>query len=652
MAAAHRSDGVMRTRLSIAGCLSLALLISACTASSGPETTRTTGAIHTVSNPCLPSAKATPGGMITVGISQHPNFIFPIDPFGYDTPSNIGQFQQLMYRPLYWFGTPVGSQVEPTLNECLSLAEPPTFSPDDRTAVVKLKPYKWSDGEQVTAQDVVFFMNLLRAEKQNWGGYFTGELPDDVSDVVADSPTEVRFTFTRSLNPTWVLYNQLSAITPLPLAWDVTRTGAARGSGDCSSASYEAILVGKGPGYRPLSMAASACADVYDYLASAAGFDPSQPNSVNFKEGTYARNPLWQIVDGPWRLRAFSDDGETVFQPNLKYSGPVRPAVREFVEASFGNTKLEVSDVGSPGLQAALDVQLSEWTGQSAVRVPAGVQTVANRPWATSYLYYNFRSTGDDGEAGAIFSQLYIRQAMQLLVDQPALIAKIDFGYAVPVTGPVPLQPSSPFADTAEQQPPYPYNPGRAKQLLAEHGWRVVPGGTTVCVSAALCGAGIKAGTKLAFVLDALLDYPNWPVEVAETHSWALAGIQVSIQQFISGIQLPQWRCRCSWTLLDYGGGGGWFPGIEPTGEQTLSSGVPGNLGSYSDPVADADIAAVIDSSSNHALDTYEHYLAQQLPVIWQPNPDTLTLVGSAVGGVLPDGPNGNITPEYWYLKS
>ena len=43
--------------------------------------------------------------------------------------------------------------------------------------------------------------------------------------------------------------------------------------------------------------------------------------------------------------------------------------------------------------------------------------------------------------------------------------------------------------------------------------------------------------------------------------------------------------------------------------------------GGYSDKTNDANIVATNVSSSLSALYTYENYLAEQLPVIWQPNP-------------------------------
>ena len=52
-----------------------------------------------------------------------------------------------------------------------------------------MKPYKWSNGEKVTAQDVLFWMNMMKVEKLNWAGYAAGTIPDDLSDVTASGNT-------------------------------------------------------------------------------------------------------------------------------------------------------------------------------------------------------------------------------------------------------------------------------------------------------------------------------------------------------------------------------------------------------------------------------------------------------------------------------
>ena len=167
-----------------------------------------------------------------------PTYIFPFMSSSTESVDNISQFQYLMYRPLYMFGFPGKNST--TLNPTLSLASLPTYGNNDTTATVALKNYKWSDGEAVTASDVVFFMNMLHAETANWYDYVPGLFPDNIKNVVATSPTEVTFTFNKSYDPTWMTYNEFSQITPFPAAWDVTAATGAAASGGCSTGAYGA----------------------------------------------------------------------------------------------------------------------------------------------------------------------------------------------------------------------------------------------------------------------------------------------------------------------------------------------------------------------------------------------------------------------------
>ena len=190
--------------------------------------------------------------------SSPPNFIFPFMAPGYFTTANVQQFQQLMYRPLYWMGK--GST--PDLNPTLSLAKPPVYG-SGNTVVITLKPYKWSDGESLDARNVMFWMNMLHAEKVNWAAYTPGAFPDNVVNVVADSSTQLTFTLNKSYNPDWFTDNELSQITPMPLSWDITTKGAAPGSGRCSAAAYGRLDL--------------ACDAVYNFLSDQAGSNPADP---------------------------------------------------------------------------------------------------------------------------------------------------------------------------------------------------------------------------------------------------------------------------------------------------------------------------------------------------------------------------------------
>ena len=88
-------------------------------------------------------------------------------------------------------------------------------------------------------------------------------------------------------------------------------------------------------------------------------------------------------------------------------------------------------------------------------------------------------------------------------------------------------------------------------------------------------------------------------------------------------------------------------PDYYPTGEAIFQTGAGSNSGSYSDVKNDANIVATTQKSV--PLTTYENYLAQQLPVVYQPNPATsLTEIKKNVKGVTPQSPLYSINPENW----
>ena len=41
-------------------------------------------------------------------------------------------------------------------------------------------------------------------------------------------------------------------------------------------------------------------------------------------------SPVWSVVNGPWRLKSFTEDAVVTFIPNEHYSGPAKPYLDEF----------------------------------------------------------------------------------------------------------------------------------------------------------------------------------------------------------------------------------------------------------------------------------------------------------------------------------
>ncbi len=131
-----------------------------------------------------------------------PNYIFPFTPGQYFTIVNTDNLQYLLYRPLYWWGDQGLAVPEPRL----SLAEPPHYQ--GQTVTITLKHgYRWSNGESVTAKDVMFWMNMMKAEARqhrNWGGYVPGDFPDNVKNIHAVGTDKVQMTIIGKYSPALV----------------------------------------------------------------------------------------------------------------------------------------------------------------------------------------------------------------------------------------------------------------------------------------------------------------------------------------------------------------------------------------------------------------------------------------------------------------
>ena len=104
------------------------------------------------------------------GPTASPNYIFPYLSCAYFSVDNLNQFQELMYRPLYWFGLGNSSAYVPKL----STGDKPVFSNGDKTVTITMKGWKFADGQTVNAQSVMFFLNMYKADPTSYCGYNKG----------------------------------------------------------------------------------------------------------------------------------------------------------------------------------------------------------------------------------------------------------------------------------------------------------------------------------------------------------------------------------------------------------------------------------------------------------------------------------------------
>jgi peptide/nickel transport system substrate-binding protein len=598
----------------VAGAVALALTAAACSSSSSPSTSSSGAPIK--------------GGTVTFADlpTDIPNFIFPMMTLAYFSVANSQGLQYLMYRPLYFYG---GENTSPTVAYNLSPADKPVYTDGGRTVVINLKGWKWSNGETVDADDVLFWLHMMAAEFTSWAGSAPGGIPTNITSMAVTGPLQITLHLNKAYSSLWYTYNELSQITPLPQAWDVTSVGGKPGSGGCLTDSAADKW--------------AKCVAVYNFL-SAQAKDTS----------TYATSPIWTIIDGPWKLQSFNTDGNVSFVPNPKYSGSPKPQISVFKEVPFTDDSSEYTAVKTGAIDIGyIPAQDLPAKSPSAVLpstdpLGSGWTMEPNYDWGFAYYLVNWNNP----TAGPLFKQLYIRQALEYVNDQVG-IAKAEYrGFAYPNTGPAPNEPSNPWISSAQTenggQGPYPFSVSKAKSVLTSHGWKEV-GGVMTCETPAKCGAGIKAGQKLAFTLD----YSTG--EAAMTNSIAIyksdaseAGIDVNIvgQTFttVIGEAIPT---STSWQAAEYGL---WIysPDYEPTGEELFATGAGSNGGSYSNPKMNSLIAATQTSSSIAAYKAFDTFAAEQLPYIYVELPYGIQVVKSTLHGV-DFNPLQSLLPEYYY---
>jgi peptide/nickel transport system substrate-binding protein len=368
-------------------------------------------------------------------------------------------------------------------------------------------------------------------------------------------------------------------------------------------------------------------------------------------------------VDGPWKLQAFNSDGNSTLVPNPHYSGPVKPTLAQFKELPFTTDSAEYNVIQAGGNQVSVGYLPSTDAQTKPADATAGSNPVSGyylSPlylWSINYFPINEQSTTGNGP---INKQLYFRQALQYLVNQASIISGPLHGYGYPTVGPVGTYPATDYlSSTGKEGDPFPYNPAKAKELLEQHGWKVVPNGVSTCEDPAKCGDGVKEGQGLKF------NFPyyngiGWVDQmVAQLQSNAsLVGIKLNIEPEtfnqvtgIAGGNCVAAHISCDWDMALWGGGWSFSPDYYPTGETLFTSGSDANSSGFSDPENDKLINESLTANSLDPLYTWQDYLAPKLPENWLPNAVySLTEIANNLQGVVPQSTTGAITPEDWYF--
>jgi peptide/nickel transport system substrate-binding protein len=597
---------------------------------------------------CGPASAGSSAGAVgttpvsggTATYAEEPGFpidyIFPFTSSAYIDVANTDEFQYMLYRPLYWFG----KGTEPYLNESLSLAYPPQYK--GQLVTIRLKKYKWSNGKPVTAQNVMFWINMQLEDSADWGAQVANDFPFNASNIRVVSSTELQMTMNKPFSSDWFTYNELSQITPMPEYWD--RTSATTPS-HCSNDLAD-------------------CTAVYTYLDSQA-----KANSMS----SWGSSPLWSVVDGPFRVQSATSDGEVTMVFNNKYSGPVAAHhISKLIELPFSSEEAEFNVLQDPGRQPVdvgylptVDAPVPAPGAQSGGNPDTlpNYQLTAVYPWALSYFPYNY----NDPTAGPIFKQLYFREAFQSLVDQEGVIDGPLHGYGKATIGPVADYPVTQFLSTALEAKgdPWELNLSRAESLLSQNGWSVVTnGGVDRCIRPGSgpgdCGAGVKPNQPLTFSF-MFASGVDWMYSAAKelVSNASLVGIHVNATATPPDTIVGDAFCSpapgqppCpSWQLAQWGE---WTysPDYLPTGEELFENSSVADAGVFKSSTDNALIQDTLMARTSGAFDramyVWQDWLAKDLPVVYEPNAATLVenVDNLHIG---PQSTTFTINPEDWY---
>ena len=345
----------------------------------------------------------------------------------------------------------------------------------------------------------MFFMNMLPRREGQLCGYVPGNIPDDVTNVTANSPTELTFTLTSPVNQYWFTLQRAVAdhADAGRLGHHRRRRGARLG-----------WLLGAAYG-----TADAACTAVYTFLSNAGRLQPDQPEGDQQLAVHLRHQPAVAGGRRPVEAhRASTPTGNVTFVPNPTYSGPIKPTHQEVHRAPVHVGLPPSSTRWSAATSTSATCRRPDVTATH--RQPA--QGRAEQPPADgnfnldAALHLVASTTSRTTSTRPVTAATPARSSTSSTSARPSVP-----GRPAPVhqealqglrrrrpTGRCPCYPANPYASTVREDQPLPLQPGQGQGLLTSHGWKVVPNGTDTCIKPGTatdeCGAGIPAGTPLS----------------------------------------------------------------------------------------------------------------------------------------------------------
>ncbi|POB11485.1 peptide ABC transporter substrate-binding protein [Sulfobacillus sp. hq2] len=525
------------------------------------------------------SSSAPTTAVIALPVQTSPSWWFPVISSADYGDSNF-QMNVMMYVPLIHISRTDGIDYK------RSLAQSVTYNAQGTRYVITLnKKWHWSNGHPVTAQDVVFTWNVLKAASTGasnlpwgYGGAGSGGVPTRWTSVTAAGPDTVIVTLNTPSNPNWFIHNGLAQIVPVPASvWDK----------------------------HPHNML-----NELKYILSVAN-SPS--------------NPVYHVVDGPYQFDQMKPNDFWSFTPNPSYDGH-KSSLQKVIFQYESSAATEFLGLRKGTIQVGY-LPTSEWNARH--ELTADKMTTPYQ-FGFTFLQPNYNVQAP-GKLGPVFQKLYVRQALEMGIDQPAMIQAFFHNQGVLENDPIPSQPKTVFYDAQLSHLIYPFNPQRGKALLEQHGWHLHN------------GVMEKHGVKLAFTL-LYVSGSNSAANIVQLvkQDWAQEGIQVSLQSgpFDQVLSTAQQSDPQKWNMAFWGTSSWTYePDYYPTGGSFYLTGAGANQGGYNDRNMDRLIlrsyAPGTPQQIRQALDAYLSYTAHQLPVLFLPYTPSFNEHATDIHGVV-----------------
>ena len=191
----------------------------------------------------------------------------------------------------------------------------------------------------------------------------------------------------------------------------------------------------------------------------------------DFNTAEFNRKP---IGTGPFKFVEWKRGERIVLEANPDYHAG-RPALDRLIYRVIPDAVVLLQELRAGGVDF---IERPPLTEVGRLKQTPGLKVITAD--TTSYTYFGFRLDQ------APFDDVNVRRALYHAIDIPAIVREVLQGYGVVATGQFP--PSSWAFDPSVKA--YPYDPNRAKALLAEAGWKPGPDGVLV-----------KDGKRLSFSL-------------------------------------------------------------------------------------------------------------------------------------------------------